>query len=175
MMEKKYQLVAWTENVTDNENVKLKMLPSLYYDMQEPYFREITRCQQEEDRHNGHISPDLARRFVKVYEQNAEFEFLTGHYGDGIRWLCMAALYCVWEDDTNWTYWDTDLGHYSYFCGELRHEFTRICEKVISLVKRYHREDILLEDKPGQMMKLYLEHTKESRDLEAYTNNGQTV
>lgn len=174
-MEKKYQLVAWTENVTDNEKVKLKMLPSLYVDMQEPYFREITRCQQEEEKHNGYISLDLARRFVRIYEQNAEFEFLTGHYGDGIRWLCMAALYCVWEDDLNWACWDTDLGHYSCFCGELRHEFTRLCEKVMSLVRKYRREDILMEDKPKQMMKLYLEHTREDRDFEAYKNNGQTV
>lgn len=44
---KKYQLVAWTRNVTDPENARLNMIPSLEWEMQEPYFRKITRCQQE--------------------------------------------------------------------------------------------------------------------------------
>ena len=34
MMEKKYQLVAWTENVSDNENGRLHMLPSLECEVQ---------------------------------------------------------------------------------------------------------------------------------------------
>lgn len=168
MMGKKYQLVAWTRNVTDPENARLNMIPSLEWEIQEPYFREITRCQQEEKEQGGFISLSLARRFVRAYEQNARFEFLTGHSGQGIRWLCKAALYCIWEDGFNWAYWDTDLGSYSCFCGELRHEFTKLCREAVSLAKKYSREDVLLEKEPSQMLEFYLEHTQEERDLQTY-------
>lgn len=50
------------------------------------------------------------KKFIWAYEHNAEFEFSASHYGNGLRHLCMAALYCIWSDDCNWTYWDTDLG-----------------------------------------------------------------
>lgn len=164
-MEKKYQLVAWTENSADDEKARLKMLPSLHLDVQEPYFKEISQCQQEEIRNSGSISLTLARRFVRVYEQNARFLFLTGYYGDGIRFLCMAALYCIYEDDSNWASWDTDLGNYSCFCGELRHEFVRLAEEAIALAKKHSLEHILREGRPGRMLELYLEHTQEATDL----------
>ncbi len=172
MMGKKYQLVAWTRNVTDSENARLNMIPSLEWEIQEPYFREITRCQQEEKEHGGFISLSLARRFVRAYEQNARFEFLTGHFGQGIRWLCKAALYCIWEDGFNWAYWDTDLGSYSCFCGELRHEFARLCKEAVSLAKKHSREDVLLEKEPSMMLEQYLEHTQEERDLQTYLKDA---
>ena len=158
-MERKYQLVAWTRNITDPENARLYMIPSLEYEMQGPFIEEIGRCQQEAKKHGGRISPELARRFVRVYEQNAGFEFLLGHHGAGVRWLCIAALYCIWEDDCNWAYYDTGHGCYSYFCGELRHEFVRLCEEGIRLAKKYRREDVLQERTPGRMLELYFEHT----------------
>ena len=68
----------------------------------------------------------------------------------------------------NWAEWDTDLGSYSYFCGELRHEFVRLCEKAKALAKKYGREDILHEKTPERMMEYYYEHTQESRDLEKH-------
>ncbi len=60
------------------------------------------------------------------------------------------------------------LADNSYFSGELRHEFTRICEKTIMLAKKYNREDILLEKEPKEMMGYYLEHTRESNDLKIH-------
>ena len=34
MMEKKYQLVAWTENICENESARLFMIPSLECEVQ---------------------------------------------------------------------------------------------------------------------------------------------
>lgn len=95
----------------------------------------------------------------------SRFEILTGHPGDGIRYLFFAAKYCILEDDFNWAYYDTDLGSYSCFCGELRHEFVRLCEEAMRLARKYMREDILQEKMPGHMLELYFEHTQEERDL----------
>ena len=100
----------------------------------------------------------------------SRFEILTGHPGDGIRYLFFAAKYCIMEDDLNWAYYDTDLGSYSYFCGELRHEFVRLCKEGIRLAKKYRREDILQEEKPRHMLELYFEHTQEIRDLDMHLN-----
>lgn len=155
MMGKKYQLVAWTENISDKEKGRLHMLPSLEFEMRAPYFEQISRFQQEELRNHGKITVDLARRFIRIYEQNADFEFLTGHYGDGLRLLSVAALYCIWSEEVSCTYWDSDRGNYSYSCGELRYEFTRLSEKVITLAKKYRREDIFLEKQPSEMLKYY--------------------
>ena len=167
-MESKYQLVAWTENVVDQDKVKLRMIPSLENDVQEPYITEIGRCQEKVRKAEGQISTPLARRFIRAYERNAGFSILTGHYGDGIRYLCKAALYCIWEDDFNWAYWDTDLGSYSSFCGELRHDFTRLCEKAVRLAGKYGLEHILQEKDPKCMMEFYHEHTLESYDLSTH-------
>ena len=167
-MERKYQLVAWTRNVADLENARLCMVPSLEFEMQAPFISELCECHQEEIRKHGHITPDLAKRTVTAYEKSARFEFLTGHYGDGLRFLCRAALYCVWSDEFNWTYYDNDLGTYSFFCGELRHEFMRLCEEVISLANKYSRHDVLLEKGPEQVMDIYQEQIQEDVDLKRH-------
>ena len=140
-MEKKYQLVAWTRNVADKENARLTMIPSLAYEMQEPYFEEIGRCMQEQKKQQGRISSSLAKRFSRAYESNARFCFYTGNIGDGLRYLCKAALYCMWADNHN--------------DSELRHEFTRLCEEVVTLAKRYSREDILQEGSCKTMLELH--------------------
>jgi hypothetical protein len=98
----------------------------------------------------------------------SRFEILSGHPGDGIRYLFFAAWYCIWEDDRDWVYYDTDLGSYSYFCGELRHEFIRLCEEGMRLAKKFRREDVLLEGKPKLMLEMYYEQTQEDRDLESH-------
>lgn len=165
MMEKKYQLVAWTMNVTDPEKVQLRMIPSLEADVQAPFIIEISRCHRELFKNHGQFNLDLARRLIRAYEEIARFEFLTGHVGDCIRYLCFAAMHCIWEDDCNWAYHDTDLGSYSCFCGSLRHEFTRLCEEAISLAGKYRREDIFHEKCPRHMLELYFEHSKEEYDL----------
>ena len=168
MMEKKHQLVAWTRNITDPYKARLYMIPSLESEVQASLINDLTWIHKEEYKFHGPISLDLARRAILVYERMSRFEFFTGHYGDGIRYLFFAAKYCILEDDMNWAEWDTDLGSYSYFCGELRHEFVRLCEKAKALAKKYGREDILHEKTPERMMDYYYEHTQESRDLEKY-------
>ena len=165
MMERNYQLVAWTENVTDNENARLYMIPSLESEVQASLIEDIAQIHKEEYRRHGVISIDLARRAVRAFENMSRFKILTGHQGDGIRYLFFAAQYCILEDDCNWAYYDTDLGSYSYFCGELRHEFVRLCEEGMRLAKKFKREDVLLEKKPKHMLELYFEHTREERDL----------
>ena len=168
MMGRKYQLVAWTENITDSENARLYMIPSLECEVQADLVTDLTFIHREEYKFHGPISLDLARRAVRTCENMSRFEILSGHPGDGIRYLFFAAKYCIWEDEWNWAYYDTDLGNYSYFCGELRHEFVRLCEEGMRLAKKYGREDILMEEKPRNMLELYLEHTREERDLNAY-------
>ena len=166
MMERKYQLVAWTENITDRENARLYMIPSLECEVQAALVTDLTFIHREEYKFDGLVSLDLARRAVLAYERISRFEILAGHPGDGIRYLFFGAKYCILEDDCNWVYYDTDLGSYSYFCGELRHEFIRLCEKGMRLAKKFSREDILQEGKPKQMLEMYYEHTQEERDLE---------
>ena len=165
MMERKFPLVAWTENITDTENARLYMIPSLESEVQADLVTDLTFIHQEEYKSHGHISLDLARRAIKAYENMSRFEILTGHAGDGIRYLFFATKYCIWEDDLNWVYYDTDLGSYSYFCGELRHEFFRLYKEGIRLARKYRRVDVLMEDKPRQMLELYYEQTQEKRDL----------
>ena len=168
MMERKYQLVAWTENITDKENARLYMIPSLECEVQADLVTDLTFIHREEYKYQGSISLDLARRAIKAYENMSRFEILAGHPGDGIRYLFFAAKYCIWEDEWNWAYYDTDLGSYSYFCGELRHEFVRLCEEGMRLARKYRREDVLQEMKPKHMLELYFGHTQEERDLNAY-------
>ena len=165
MMEKKYQLVAWTRNITDAENARLFVIPSVENDLIEPFTEEIRRCRKKLKRNNGYLSNGLARRFVRVYEQSARLDILTGHIDGAIRFLLLAADYCIYEDCFNWTYWDTDLGSYSYFCGALGNEFVRLCEEALSLAKRHGFEHILEEPEPRRTLKLYLEHTQSKRDL----------
>ncbi len=170
MMEKKYQLVAWTENISSDENARLYMIPSLECEVQASLISDLAFIHQEEYKSHGPISLDLARRAIRAYENMSRFEILTGHPGDGVRYLFFAAKYCIWEDDCNWAYYDTGLGSYSYFCGELRHEFVRLCEKGMRLAKKYRREDILQERKPKSMLEMYFEHTQEERNLNAHVN-----
>ena len=168
MMERKYQLVAWTKNVADNENARLYMIPSLEREVQDDLITDLAHIHQKGYEFHGHISLNLARRAVRAYENMSKFKILTGHFGDGIRYLFFAAQYCILEDECNWAYYDTDLGSYSYFCGGLRHEFVRLCEEGIRLAKKYKREYILQEKKPKHLLELYFRQTQEGRDLNAY-------
>ena len=152
MMERKYQLVAWTENSNDIENARLYMIPSLESEAQAAMIEDLAKIHREERNCGGVISPDLARRAIKAYENMSRFEILTGHPGKGIRYLFFAAQYCVLEDERNWAYYDTDHGTYPYFCGELRHEFVRLCEEGLRLAKKYSREDVLHEVTPRRML-----------------------
>ena len=169
MMEKKYQLVAWTKNITDKENARLYVIPSVKLDLIEPLITEITECRNHLEKDGGHISIELARRFIKVYEQSARLEILTGNIAQAIRFLLQAADYCIFEDcGVNWVYYDTDLGNYSYFCGKLRHEFFYYCEEALSLAHKYGLEQVLDEKSNKWTLEHYWEQTKEERDLERH-------
>ena len=168
MMERNYQLVAWTENITDKEDARLYMIPSLECEVQADLVTDLTFIHREEYKFDGPASLDFSRRAVLAYERMSRFEILTGHPGDGIRYLFFAAWYCIWEDDRDWVYYDTDLGSYSYFCGELRYEFIRLCEEGMRLAKKFRREDVLQEGKPKRMLEMYYEQTQEERDLERH-------
>jgi hypothetical protein len=141
MMEKNYQLVAWTRKITDRENARLYMIPSLECEVQADLVTDLTFIRQEEYKFDGPVSLDLARRAVRAYEKMSEFETFTGHTGDGIRYLFFAAGYCIRE--------------------ELRYEFIRLCEEGIRLAKKSRREDILQETKPRLMLEIYREVTKD--------------
>ena len=143
MMERNYQLVAWTENITDKEDARLYMIPSLECEVQADLVTDLTFIHREEYKFDGPVSLDLARRAIPAYERMSRFEILTGHFGDGIRYLFFGAKYCIWEDD---------------FCGELRHEFIKLCEEGIRLAKKFRREDVLQECKPKQMLEMYYGH-----------------
>ena len=171
MMEKKYQLVAWTKNIKDKENARLYMIPSLESEVMDSVLDDLKWVHREENKSRGGISLDLARRAVSACRKVSRYKIFTGHLGDGIRYLFFAANYCIWMDDRDWVYYDTDLGSYSYFCGELRHEFIRLCEEGLRLAKKFRREDVLQEGKPKQMLELYYEQTQEERDLEKHLKN----
>ena len=167
-MGKKYQLVAWTKNIKDKENGRLHMIPSLESEVMDSVLNDLKWVHREEYKYHGHISLDLARRAVRACRMISRFKFFTGHPGDGIRYLFFAARYCIIEDDLNWFYYDTDLGSYSFFCGELNSEFEILCEEAIALARKHGLEHILKEKKPKRMLKLYREHTQEQRDLKRH-------
>ena len=164
-MEKKYQLVAWTKDITDKENARLYVVPSVKYDLDEPLIKEVSECLKQQEKNGGYISTKLARRFIKVYEKSARLEILTGNIDQAIRFYLQAADYCIWEDDLNWAYYDTDSCSYSCFCGALRHEFVWYCEKALSLAHKYGFELILKEERPKRTLNLYWEHTQLDRDF----------
>ena len=171
MMEKKYQLVAWTEDVKDKENARLYMLPSLEGEVMDSVLGDLKWVHSEENKSDGCISLNLARRVVRAYRKVSRYKIFTGHPGDGIRYLFFAARYCIMQDDLNWFDYDTDLGSYSYFCGDLSQEFEMLCEEAIALAGKYGLEHILQEDKPKWVLKLYREHTKERCDLKRHCKN----
>ena len=164
-MEKKYQLVAWTKNITDKENARVYVVPSVKLDLIEPLIKEVDECSRLQEKDGGHISTKLARRFIRVYEQSARLEVLTGNIDDAIRFFLQAAKYCIWEDSENWVHYDTDLGSYSYFCGKLRNEFIWYCEKALSLARRYGFEHVLVEKESQRTMETYWDQNQEERDL----------
>lgn len=153
MMEKNYQLVAWTRNVDDMDNARVYMIPSLECEMQAEFISEIALCNQAELKNLGKTTAGMATRTIRAYEQAARFELLTGHVGDCIRYLCFAALRCFPDEVMSMKCRHTDRKSFS---GELRHEFTRLCEEAVALARKHGREDILLENKPKHMLDLYL-------------------
>ena len=81
-MERKYQLVAWTRNITDKDNARVLMVPSLEHEMQLELIDDIGNSRREESKN------------IRALEKMAWFKILTGHYSDGVRHLIFAARRC---------------------------------------------------------------------------------
>ena len=135
-MEKNYELVAWTRNISDAENARLVMIPSLECEVQADLFNDLGDIHREEYKFCDVISTDLAMRAIKACESISRFKILTGNFGDGVRYLFFAAHYCVKANGLN-------------------DELDRLCEKAVALAKKHNREDILQEFKPQMILKLY--------------------
>ncbi len=153
-MSKKYQLVAWTETGEGGDS-NVKMIPSVNAGLKKAYEEEIEACLKEE-KENG-MDTDLALRLVNVHERYGDFLLETGDKRAGLVYLCRSAMYCIEDDDINWAYPDTDAGSFAYYCGELRHEFTRICRKCLDTAAKYKLEDILDRPEPKLMLEIYRE------------------
>ena len=150
MMEKKSELVAWTKNITDMENARLYVVPEVELDLIEPLISEVTECRKEQEKAGGHISLELAQRFVRVYEQSARLDILMGNIDYAIRSLLLAAEYCILEGDQGRSDCDTDLESR----GTLREQFVEFCQEAISLAGKYGFKHVLKE-KRSTLNRLY--------------------
>ena len=126
MNEKKYQIVAWTRNTKDGE-VEVRMIPEVYHQAQEHLFNEIAECNRKGD--------SAQARRVLLLEQSGDFNLMTGHYGEGLRFLRSAALACF-QSQTRW-------------------DFLRLYEKFHETVKKHSRPDILMEKESRLLDELY--------------------
>lgn len=135
MMEKKYELVAWTRNITDQENARLNAVPDVMIDLLEPLIDEVSECRWEQERNAGYIDLELARRFARVYYQAAQLDIFTGYFIHAIRFLLQAADYCCHE--------------------ELQDDFVRYCEEALELASKKGLEHVLNEAKPKRTLGLY--------------------
>ena len=115
-IEKKYELVAWTRHVGKGE-VEVRMAPQLHHQMQEHLFEGIAAC-------NRMGKSGLARRIL-LLEESGDFNLMTGHYGEGLRFLRAAALACM-DSGREW-------------------DFMRLYRKFHKMVRKYGREDIFME------------------------------
>ncbi len=145
MNEKKYQIVAWTRNTKDGE-VEVRMIPEVHHQAQAHLFNGIAECNRKGD-------SAQARRVV-LLEQSGDFNLMTGHYGEGLRFLRAAALACL-EPDSKWTVLNDESGSHPYFIGQTRWEFLRLYEKFHERVKKYCRPDILMEKESRLLEDLY--------------------
>ena len=135
MNEKKYQIVAWTRNTKDGE-VEVRMIPEVHHQTQAHLFNGIAECNRKGD--------SAQARRVLLLEQSGDFNLMTGHYGEGIRFIRAAALACL-EPDSEWTVLDDESGSHPYFTGQARWDFLRLYEKFHKMVKKFCRPDILTE------------------------------
>ena len=165
MMRVKYQLVAYTRNIADKENARLYLTPSLESEVQASLFNDLSQIRKEEYKCHEKISINLARRIIRTYRNMSRFKILTGHSGNGIRYLFFAAWYCIMEDG-NRAYYMTYQSSHSHLYVELRHEFASLCEEAVILAQKHGLEHILKEAKPKRILELYKEHTQRERDLE---------
>jgi len=67
MMERKYQLFAFSNDTTTTENARLYMIPSLECEVQADLITDLGIIHREEHKSHGHISLDLARRTIILF------------------------------------------------------------------------------------------------------------
>ena len=134
MEKKNYQLVAWTRMSSDGNDLEVRMTPWFRHEMEGPFYEEITRYRQELN-----TNPEARARLVHTYRRNADFLFLTGQYGDGIRMLGLAALYCNAE------------------CASraMQENFLNLYRMFVDSVRLYGRYDILLEESSKRIEKTF--------------------
>ena len=126
MNEKKYQIVAWTRNTKDGE-VEVRMIPEMHHQAQAHLFNGIAECNRKGD--------SAQARRVLLLEKSGDFNLMTGHYGEGLRFLRSAALAC--------------------FHSQTRWDFLRLYEKFHEMVRKYCRPDILMEKESRLLEELY--------------------
>ena len=137
MMETKYELVAWTKNITDYENARLYVTDlEVEWLLLSPLCEEYSKCRQEKEKNGGLISVALARRYVKVYEDSARLDIFLGNIDHAIRLYLQAAS----------------------FCDKLPHEFCRLCAEALDLARKYRFEHILKEEKCKAILQPYLQY-----------------
>ena len=136
-MEKKYQIVAWTRNTKDGE-VEVRMIPEVHHQAQEHLFDGIAECNRKGD--------SAQARRVLLLEQSGDFNLMTGHYGEGLRFLRAAALAC--------------------FHSQIRWDFRRLYEKFHEMVRKYCRPDILMEKESRLLKDLYEGQARVDKDLQ---------
>ena len=98
-------------------------------------------------------------------EQSGDFNLMTGHYGEGLRFIRSAALACL-EPDSEWTVLDDESGSHPYFTGQTRWDFLRLYEKFHEMVRKYCRPDILMEKESRQLEDLYEGQARVGKDLQ---------
>lgn len=136
MMEKKFELVAWTKNITDSENARLFVAdPEIELLLISPFCDEVSRCRGELEKNGGLLSVELARRFAKVYEDSARLDLFIGNVDYAIRFYLDAA----------------DC------CDQLPEEFVYLCEQALSLARTYGFEHILRAPGPQKTLHLYFQ------------------
>lgn len=136
MNEKKYQIVAWTRNTKEGE-VEVRMIPEMHHQVQKHLFDGIAECNREGD--------SAQARRVLLLEQSGDFNLMTGHYGEGLRFLRSAALACF-QSQTRW-------------------DFLRLYEKFHETVKKHSRPDILMEKESRLLEDLYNQQVRIVKSL----------
>ena len=155
-MERMYQIVAWTRNTNDGE-VEVRMIPEVHHQAQEHLFNGIAECYRK--------GGTAQERRILLLEQSGDFNLMTGHYGEGLRFLREAALACL-EPDSEWTVLDDESGSHPYFIGQTRWDFLRLYEKFHEMVKKHSRPDILMEKESRLLEDLYEGQARVGKDLQ---------
>ena len=145
IMEKKFQIVAWTRHTKDGE-VEVRMIPEVHHQAQAHLFNGIAECNRKGD--------SAQERRILLLEQSGDFNLMTGHYGEGLRFIRSAALACL-EPDSEWTVLDDESGSHPYFTGQTRWDFLRLYKKFHEMVKKHSRPDILMEKESRLLEDLY--------------------